>query len=94
MTATTTDTDTIAGLDFSAELPCEHSQHPDIHKPDDPAMFLIRFQCPACDESRDYLICLSGWEYAGRRGLLCRTTGRDRIPRDESWTILRVIGGA
>lgn len=91
MTATETDTNILDALDFEHVQPCEHSEHGRKHA-DESAMFLVRRSCPKCHTSRDYFLCLSGWESMakGVRHIAC---GRPPRPREEIIRILRVIGG-
>lgn len=59
MTITAPDLSTIEDLDFP--IPCEHSEHPTRHVVDQPAAYIIAFQCPACGRTGRYPMCESGW---------------------------------
>lgn len=51
---------TIEALEFSAVLPCEHTQHRTHHLQDDPARWEVRWFCRWCKSSGHYLLCESG----------------------------------
>lgn len=51
--------ESIAHLDFTPALPCEHSQHDILHA-DEPATWITQFSCDACPYTSKYLICESG----------------------------------
>lgn len=59
---THTDTSTLADLDFTPALPCEHNTHATLHRPDDPAAWAVLNVCPGCGHVRRYLLCDSGHE--------------------------------
>lgn len=55
---TAQDTDTLLDLDFRPTLPCEHTQHERLHRPDGPAAWRATYRCVACGGERaPYLVC-------------------------------------
>lgn len=70
MTDIALDISALEELDFDAEFPCEHSQHKEHHHPDEPAKFLVAFNCTSCGRHTEYLCCepgvvwmVTGWCY-------------------------------
>lgn len=55
-----TETDILAGLDFTVELPCEASGHK-AHHDDEPAALVLVLECPECAWTSTGLICRSGY---------------------------------
>ena len=79
-------------LDFTPELPCEHGEHSELHEPNDPAAYLVRYRCPSCAEGAvDFALCASGWVVFGARGCRCKRCGARGIRRDTCMTIVRRI---
>jgi len=72
MTATLTDLEIIAGLDFDPEHaePCEHSDHDKTHLSDDAAAWRVMYICPGCGRVRLYLLCDSGKELLSGVGVV------------------------
>lgn len=62
LTSTETDTSVLLDLDFTPDLPCEHSTHATLHRPNDPAAWVVFNVCPSCGRWRRYLLCDSGHE--------------------------------
>lgn len=56
-----TETDILAGLDFTVELPCEVRSHAEEHVATEPASMLVRFECPKCRRGQRGLLCESGY---------------------------------
>lgn len=56
-----TETDILEGLDFTIELPCEHPNHSLTHSEEESAAMLLARRCPGCGETKEYLICASGY---------------------------------
>lgn len=54
------DVDSLTGLDFSFEQPCEHSQHKARHVVEESASWLVKTLCPMCRERLDIFLCDSG----------------------------------
>jgi hypothetical protein len=92
MTTTQPATVTIEHLDFDPALPCESSEHPELHVPAEAAAYLVRPRCSRCgNQPVDFLLCASGWDVFGARGCHCRSCDANDMPRDECMTILRVL---
>ena len=60
MTAVDLDTDTIAALEFSPTIPCEHSNHRTKHAGDEPAAWAVISLCPHCQRVARFHLCEPG----------------------------------
>lgn len=54
-------TDGLTELDFTPVLPCEHSQHEERHRGDEPASVMMQVVCPGCAVPAQFLMCLPGY---------------------------------
>ena len=88
MQAVDIDTSILEELDFDAVLPCEHSQHKDRHKVDEPARYVVGFagHVVECIGYREYLICDSGWKRMTT--LRCHGCGEQGYLRDQ---VLKIV---
>lgn len=86
-----TETDILAGLDFTPEFPCEHSDHPKW--PGDPAaMWIASNTCPACKTTRQALVCNPDrLDYLKVSVLICTICTHEATPDDFQLTF-RPIG--
>ena len=88
--------DVVVDVDMTLEPACESSGHDQFFWHSGPAHYLIRVQghCRKCDFSanRTYLICKSGFDFAGTNGLRCVTDTCDaHFERHEWWHVLSEI---
>lgn len=94
LTGSLTDLEILLALDFEHTPACEHSQHPVMHRPSDPARFIVGSRpCVHCGGTiPDYLICLSGWHHLGVAPIHCISC-QGYADRDALLYIIRDLKG-
>ncbi len=84
---------TLEHLDFTPELPCEHSQHetlPDRHHGNAWGLVESHPPCRCPSRAGQLAICRPVWEHAGATGLLCPDCGVSG-PRAEFWSLVATL---
>jgi hypothetical protein len=91
---TSVDVQSIEHLDFEPVFPCESSQHPTDHPPDEPAKFEIESNCPGCKKSKRWLICNTGYARLCTMRTHCSGCKMKFPPGKSPIRIVRMLGGS
>ncbi len=84
---------TLEHLDFTPELPCEHSQHEVRSWHAGKAWGLVEVSClgPRCPRiGRRLALCRAAWDHAGATGVLCSACGVSG-KRSEFWSLVATL---